>query len=224
MTGTPGHHFASFASMVQGVGAREAPIRFHIGEALERTARDGAAFAPRALAEGFRRRLQEEIEGAPFRPLPEEIGPVRQETEAVELRVPLRGYPAVEELRRALTRAVRQGGRGIRGLATWRPNEVSVQRYRGGSMGITPHLDGKRYRRLIAVFTTKGRARFALCRDRAGEVVMEWETTPGSLVLLRGPGLAGLRDGRPLHQVTGPGSGWRYSIGFRMDARANGGR
>jgi hypothetical protein len=187
-------------------------------EPLARTARRGAAFVPAALTGRFLARLQEEVERGPFRPLPEEIGPVRQETEALEVRGRLAGYPRLAELRPALVRAVREQGSGIRGLSTWQPTEVSVQRYRGGAVGITPHLDGKRYRRLVAVFTTSGRAWFTVCRDRGGEPVEEWETVPGSLVLLRGPGLGGLRDGRPFHRISGPESGWRYSVGFRMES------
>ena len=188
-------------------------------EPLARTARSGAAFVSDALTGGFLRRLQEEAERGPFRPLPEEIGPVRQETEAFEVRGRLTGYPLLTELRGALTGAVREQGSGIRGLSTWRPTEISVQRYRGGAVGITPHLDGKRYRRLVAVFTTLGTARFTVCRDRDGEALEEWDTVPGSLVLLRGPGLGGLRDGRPFHRVSGPESGRRTSVGFRMEVR-----
>jgi hypothetical protein len=188
-------------------------------DALATTARSGAAFVSDALTGEFLARLQEEVERGPFRPLPEEIGPVRQETEAFEIRGRPTGYPRLAELRRTLVRAVREQGAGIRGLATWRPTEVSVQRYRGGAVGITPHLDGKRYRRLVAVFTTSGRAWFTVCRDRGGEPVEEWETVPGSLVLLRGPGLGGVRDGRPFHRVSGPGAGVRTSVGFRMEVR-----
>jgi hypothetical protein len=194
---------------------------FDLREPLARTARSGAAFISDALTGEFLERLQEEVERGPFRPLPEEIGPVRQETEAFEVRGRLTGYPLLAELRRALRRAVREQGSGIRGLSTWRPTEVSIQRYRGGAVGITPHLDGKRYRRLVAVFTTSGRARFTVCRDRGGEPVEEWETVPGSLVLLRGPGLGGLRDGRPFHRVSGPSTGWRYSVGLRMELRGS---
>jgi hypothetical protein len=35
-------------------------------------------------------------------------------------------------------------------------------------------------------------------------------------VLMRGPGLAGNRDGRPFHLVDGPRRGERLSVGIRM--------
>jgi hypothetical protein len=111
---------------------------------------------------------------------------------------------------------VRSDGAGIRGLATWMPNEIGVARYGPGSLGITPHLDGKWYRRLVAVLTLYGRSRFAISRSREGEITADWRPGPGDLVLLRAPGLGGVRDGRPFHLVEGPSRGVRCSLGIRM--------
>jgi hypothetical protein len=180
----------------------------------------GAAFVPSALDEGFRRRLQAEIEDGSFEPAPDEVGPVRQATEAFTIRHPTEGYPMSEALGRAALSAIRAQGEGIRGLATYRPNEFTVQRYRPGPVGISPHLDGKRFRRLVAVFTTEGSAPFAICAERAGPAIAQWIAEPGSLVLLRAPGLAGRRDGRPFHTVGAPDEGMRYSVAFRMNARS----
>jgi hypothetical protein len=166
----------------------------------------------------FLRRLDRELEGGPFSPMPRRTGKVEQETEVFFIRREFTLFPLVAELRQELIELVHVHGRGIRGLATWTPNEVTVQRYKPGTMGITPHMDGKKFARLLAVFTTRGKARFALCKDRGGEVVQEWETAPGSLVLLRGPGLGGKTDGRPLHMVTGPKGDERASMAFRMDS------
>jgi hypothetical protein len=99
------------------------------------------------------------------------------------------------------------------------PNEVYVQRYRAGDLGVTPHRDWKRYRYLVAIFTATGEAEFRLCKNRAGEVLRSWTATPGSLVLLRAPGLAGVDDGRHLHGVRGPATGERISVTYRMDRR-----
>jgi alkylated DNA repair dioxygenase AlkB len=184
-------------------------------EAFERTAAEGFAFVPAALNHGFRRRLHREIRGAPFVPAPETVGQVHQETEACTLSRALEGYPVVAELREALTAAARASR--VRGLRTWRPDDVAVQRYHAGSMGITSHRDGKRFRRLVAVVTIAGTAAFTVRRERHGDVMAHWEAGPGSLVLLRGPGLAGARDGRPFHEVSGPLEGVRYSVGFRME-------
>ena len=183
--------------------------------AFQRTASEGFAFVPGALDEAFRRRLHREVEAAPLEPAPGSVGPVRQETEACTLPRDLEGYPAVAELREALMARARRSG--VRGLRTWRPDDIAAQRSRPGSVGITSHRDGKRYRRLVAVLTAAGTAGFAVRAERHGDVVAGWEAGPGSLVLLRGPGLAGARDGRPFHEVSGPREGVRYSVGFRME-------
>jgi|DewCreStandDraft_1066081.scaffolds.fasta_scaffold00179_72 alkylated DNA repair dioxygenase AlkB len=189
-------------------------------EALHTVAVTGAAFVPEALAEAFREGLQREIEGGPLEPAPYQIGQVRQETEVLTISAPMDGYPTVAALCRALTDLVRRQGRGIAGLDRYAPNVCHVQRYRPGALGITPHLDGKRFALLVAVFTTKGSARFTIHAERFGPPIEAWEVTPGSLVLLRGPGLAGIPDGRPFHAVGGPVAEPRYSVSFRMDTRA----
>jgi hypothetical protein len=183
--------------------------------AFRRTASEGFAFIPGALDDAFRRRLHREVQTAPFEPAPGSVGQVRQETETCTLPRDLEGYPTVAELREVLMTMARRSG--VRGLLTWRPDDIAAQRYRPGSVGITSHRDGKRYRRLVAVLTTAGTAGFTVRRERHGEVVAGWEAGPGSLVLLRGPGLAGVRDGRPFHEVSGPREGVRYSVGFRME-------
>ena len=116
-----------------------------------------------------------------------------------------------------LVARLRRDGPRLAGLARWWPNEAYVQRYEPGALGVSPHRDGKRFAVLVAVFTIQGSARFALCRDRAGTVVQEWDAGPGSLALLRGPGLADSEDRRPFHTVHGPTGGRRCSVSFRMN-------
>jgi hypothetical protein len=131
--------------------------------------------------------------------------------------VPSPEFPLLGSLCRSLGDLVRAHGGGIRGLATWRPNEVGIAHYVPGSIGITPHLDGKWYRRLVVVATVYGRAGFAICGSRdPSDVVDRWTSVPGDLVLMRGPGLGGARDGRPFHLVEGPRRGERLSLGIRM--------
>jgi hypothetical protein len=176
----------------------------------------GAAHVPTAIEPDLVRRLQGEIQGGPFEAAPEEVGPVRQRTDAYSMAPPFDG--AVGALAEELAAALRDTG--VRGLRTWVPNDAAVQRYRPGPIGITPHLDGKRFRRVIAVVTTKGRARFALHPSREAEPSKTWIAVPGDLVLLRAPGLGGRRDGRPFHSIGPPDDGVRFSIGLRMDSRA----
>jgi hypothetical protein len=186
-------------------------------------ARNGYARVESALAAATLREMRAEIDGGPFRPFGESFGPVRQQIDGYDVRVPDGGFPRLTALCRELGEVVRAQGRGVRGLATWAPNEVGVAHYVAGSIGITPHMDGKWYRRLVIVVTVYGRAPFAICGSRdPDDVVRRWTVGPGDLVLMRGPGLAGGRDGRPFHLVEGPRRGERLSLGIRMSARPTG--
>lgn len=102
------------------------------------------------------------------------------------------------------------------------PNEATIMSYARSTAGIGPHLDRRRYRELIAIFSVSGRARLELVADRAGRrVLTAFDCVPGDLVLLRAPGLGGIDDGRPLHQVGGPRRGTRVSLSLRMNVRSS---
>jgi hypothetical protein len=189
--------------------------------ALGACARIGHARVPSALSTDFLGRLRAEIDRGPFRPFGESFGPVRQQIDGYDVRVPASGFPLLTALSRELRDVIRSQGRGVRGLATWAPNEVGVAHYAPGSIGITPHMDGKWYRRIVIVATVYGRAPFAICGSRDPEDTIDrWIAGPGDLVLMRGPGLAGARDGRPFHLVEGPRRGERLSLGIRMSLRS----
>ena len=188
--------------------------------ALRVCARVGHARVPAAVAATFLRTLRRELDAGPFRPFGESFGPVRQQIDGFDVPLPSDDFPLLTELCRELRDRVRLHGRGLRGLATWTPNEVGIAHYVPGSIGITPHMDGKWYRRLVVVATVSGRAPFAICGSRdPHDVVERWVAVTGDLVLMRGPGLAGTRDGRPFHLVEGPRRGERLSLGIRMSAR-----
>jgi len=189
---------------------------------LRSTAERGYAHVSQAIDASFLRKLWRELESGPFQRFEGSFGLVRQEIDGYDVLDPMELFPLVAELRDELAGLLRRHGRGIRGLATWWPNEAGVARYHPGSIGITPHLDGKWYRRLVAVVTVHGTAPFSVCRDRDGEVLERWDAGPGSLTLMRGPGLAGSRDGRPFHTVQGPRRGTRCSLGYRMNTRPPG--
>jgi alkylated DNA repair dioxygenase AlkB len=141
---------------------------------------------------------------------------VRQEAECYELPFAGRagpvGYPLLGELCAELADRLH-----AHGLPGWVPNEVAVQRYRPEDVGITPHRDQRRFALLVAVVTVAGSAPFTLHCERAGPPTAGWRADAGSLVLLRGPGLAGDTDGRPMHAVGSPIGAPRTSIGVRMD-------
>lgn len=67
-------------------------------------------------------------------------------------------------------------------------NDMSLQKYEKQSIGITPHIDGKSRINLIFVFVLCGKADFAICRDRNGSSPKFLDTTPGNVIVLRGPG------------------------------------
>lgn len=194
--------------------------RLDLRDALGACARIGHSRVPSALSADVLGQLRAEIEGEPFRPFGESFGPVRQQIDGYDVAVPASEFPLLTALCRELREVVRSYGRGVRGLATWAPNEVGVAHYVPGSIGITPHMDGKWYRRIVIVATVYGRAPFAICGSRDPEDILDrWITGPGDLVLMRGPGLAGARDGRPFHLVEGPRRGERLSLGIRMSRR-----
>jgi hypothetical protein len=189
-------------------------------DALRECARAGHARVSSAISTDVLRRLRTEIERGPFRPFRESFGEVRQQIDGYDIPVPASRFPVLTALCRDLRDAVRSQGRGVRGLASWAPNEVGVTHYVPGSIGITPHKDGKWYRRMVVVATVHGRAPFAICGSRdPADVAERWIAAPGDLVFMRGPGLAGARDGRPFHLVEGPRRGGRLSLGIRMSTR-----
>jgi len=80
-------------------------------------------------------------------------------------------------------------------------NEMVLQRYTPGRLGISPHRDQKRCRNLIAAFTLVGRAKFCVCDDRHGNNSREINSEPGSVIILRAGGFAG-QDVRPFHFIS----------------------
>jgi hypothetical protein len=195
--------------------------RLELAPALRRTAELGHAHVGDALEPSARRALWREIQAGPLRAMTGTFGRagVRMEIDGFDVLAPFEGFPTVAELATAFRERVREQGDGVRGLATWRPTEAGIGVYRPGSVGITAHLDGRWYRRLIAVFTVVGSASFEVRDGRDGAILERWRAGPGSLTLLRGPGLAGVRDGRPFHAVHGPSRGVRCSLALRFGLR-----
>lgn len=180
---------------------------------LREVTEHGVAFAARAVHPPFCGQLMTELRDGPYEPVQPLIGQVRQETESFEVPfAQLDLYPVLRGLCDELIQQVHEHG-----APEWVPNEVAIQRYQPGSIGITPHRDQRRYAQLVAVITVVGEAPFTLCRNRDGDPVRTWQADQGSLLLLRGPGLAGVPDGRPMHLVGGPTGKPRTSIGIRMD-------
>jgi hypothetical protein len=188
-----------------------------LGEAVTEAAVQGYAHVPAALTSADREVLLAEVRSMPFVPVPGLVGRVRQQVEEFPASVGDPRLPAMAELAEALVRRLAPTGAFVVGLRGYRPREVTYQRYSGSTAGISPHRDFKQHRLLVAIFTLAGRAPFRIVADREGsEVLSGWEARAGDLCLLRGPGLDGNPDGRPLHAVGPPVEGERVSLAFRM--------
>lgn len=198
------------------------PIARSLRSALRRTAARGFAHVDDVLEPAFAQALWAEIRHGPARRMAGTFGKagVRMEIDGFDVDAPFEGFPHLRELADAFTARVRSDGEGVRGLATWRANDAGVGIYRPGSVGITSHLDGRWYRRLVAVVTIVGSARFEVLAAREGEALEAWDASALGVTLMRAPGLGGVRDGRPFHAVHGPRRGVRCSIALRMRVAA----
>ena len=185
---------------------------------LRRVGARGFAHVDGLVGAAFLRDLRREVERGPLRRMAGTFGAagVRMEIDGYDLEAPFEGFPLLAELASSFTGRVRSDGAAVRGLQSWRPNEAGVAVYRSGSVGVTSHLDGRWYRRLVAVFPVAGSARFEVRSAREGDLLERWDARAGSVTLMRGPGLAGVCDGRPYHAVHGPPRGSRCSLALRM--------
>lgn len=75
-----------------------------------------------------------------------------------------------------------------------------LQKYKRGSIGITPHRDGLSYINLVCLFNIEGRGRFFICSDRSGRDSVEIDASPGNVILMRAPGFLPSKE-RPFHYV-----------------------
>ena len=129
-----------------------------LSQALARTASRGFAHVDGLVDPAFLRELGREVEAGPLRRMAGTFGKagVRMEIDGYDVEAPFEGFPGLSELAASFAERVRSDGAAVRGLRTWRPNEAGVAVYRSGSVGVTSHLDGRWYRRLVAVFTVAG--------------------------------------------------------------------
>ncbi|WP_214403225.1 hypothetical protein [Pseudonocardia lacus] len=104
------------------------------------------------------------------------------------------------------------------GLPGFAPNEVSYQRYTAGGNGLPPHRDQRYYATCIAIVTLRGSATFAVHASRdPDDVVDQWTTVPGEVILLRGWTPDPDTDPRPYHRIDPPVSGERLMFQARQN-------
>lgn len=94
-------------------------------------------------------------------------------------------------------------------------NDLMLQRYSIGEVGITPHRDRTAYRNLVCLFILEGAGRFYVCDDRGANGAREIPHAAGDVLLMRAPGFLGC-DERPFHFVRDIQSP-RYVFGLRHE-------
>lgn len=187
-------------------------VRF---EHLLKDVRDkGYAFDPQALTRGFLRELRAEILAQAFEPFRKNENGVRQEFDVF---TPDTWPPLCQELGTVAGQIVRHHRGGIAALANWEPNHLAIQRYNTATAGIGRHRDYASDILLVASFTVCGSGKILLYPDSSSRSIV-LETGPGSLMLLRGPGIIE-GGGRVAHEVCPPLSTPRISATFRLDTR-----
>ncbi len=189
-------------------------------EALAAVAAQGHAHLPLLEAEDCRLLLAS-CDSLPYRIARPLVGPEgRRVRQDFELTMDIPEPHSIRELAAALGDAVTAAAAVIQpnplpdGIDF---NDLIVQRYPKGSLGITPHRDHLRYTGLVILVTLVGNARFYICADRSGRDPVEIPAAPGGAILLAAPGFAGGKE-RPFHfldSVTLP----RVSLGIRHDTR-----
>lgn len=183
--------------------------------ALDDVFRHGAAFVPGALPEPMRADLLGEAEASRgrFLDLPDRVNGVAQRGEQLAVRIGDPFHPALRRLVAMLCTALAAQPH-FTGVHGFMPTEARYMRYTGNAAGLGAHRDGKCYSLLVCVFSIAGSAPFTVFGD-GQEPARELLVHAGDLVLLRAPGFAGLRDGRPRHAVGAPLAGERVSLTLR---------
>ena len=194
-----------------------------VHELLDRLEREHAVAAP-ALAAGYCGWLLEEARAVPFREARPLVG--RGERLVRQHMGVHNGFGADSRFHdlAAHYQAVWDGWLASMASDPFAPrlvfNDLMLQVYEPGEVGITPHVDRTSYRNLICLFVLEGRGRFGICEDRSGRGARIIAHEPGDVVLMRGPGFRG-SDYRPFHfldRITER----RYVFGLRHEC--DGGR
>ncbi len=80
-------------------------------------------------------------------------------------------------------------------------NEIVLQKYEPGSIGITTHMDNLSSINLISIVILTGKSRFVICSDREGHDPVDIDATPGRVIMMRAPGFMD-SNFRPFHYLT----------------------
>ena len=98
-------------------------------------------------------------------------------------------------------------------------NDIAIQRYKPGSLGISPHKDHKKYISVIIIITLSGKSDLCICEDRKGLNPLVLNDTPGNIIVFPASEFTTLNNNciRPLHFVNNIADG-RLSMGLRQNS------
>lgn len=192
--------------------------RLNPGDVIDVLAHSGALAVP-VLSDEFRLSLLDAARGSGFRAARTQVGEgerlVRQHMEVCE------HFPA-RSIFRLFTGEFQNIWDEFQAQASFNPfegrlvfNDLMLQRYSVGEVGITPHRDRTAYRNLVCLFVLEGKGRFYVCDDRTGSGAREIPHVAGDVLLMRAPGFLGSAE-RPFHFVRDIQSP-RYVFGLRQE-------
>jgi FolB domain-containing protein len=192
--------------------------QFDIKETISSIEKNGAVSIP-ILTESYRKELLEEAESYHYNKQPEIVG-LAKVREQLSSTYEFRPGSLFFELREDFENILNSSQTAFKEPIFNPPlklNEMSLQLYEKGSIGITPHLDNLSCKNLICIFILTGHAKFALCDDREGNNPKYLDTSPGNVIIMRAPGLFGSLD-RPFHFVSDI-TEKRIVFGLRQDIK-----
>ena len=203
---------------VQAMTSKFAVSTLPVDEIIRALVQQGALSLP-MLSDAFRGELLAEARSAVFRPARTSIGDgdrvVFQRMEVCDGFSPGGSFIALRDEFQSLWDASFVEGPDYPFESPVRFNDLMLQRYEPGDLGITPHRDRRDYRNVICLFVLAGRGRFGVCADRSGNCAREIHNAPGELILIRAPGFLG-SGARPFHFV-GNITEARYVFGLRHE-------
>ena len=154
------------------------------------------------LSFDFRQALLEAALVADYRPATETVGkPGNEVTQRLYVADSFGEHSIFRELTTAF-QALFDESANCSGLFT-EPvafNDLMLQKYDRGEVGITPHRDRTAYRHVICLFVLAGLGRFGVATDRARSKEQEISNFPGDVILMPGPGFKPMNE-RPYHFV-----------------------
>lgn len=187
------------------------------GALIQDTALQGWAFCPEALTREYRQELLGEVQTDIFKPYLPQRKVVSEEYDYLDNPTAL---DSVAELGEVIGHLIRLRRGRYEALDSWVANDVSVQRYGTDTAGIGPHFDYSWNRLLIVSVTLQGCSKIGLYGNKEDiKPFKELETGPGSLVLLRAPGILPGGDGRIRHSVSPPIGRARIAIIYRYKSK-----